>query len=303
MPLHPQVKPILEMFAKFPALGSMSPQQTRDLMRLPPAPGRPVYRTEDRLVAGPGGGILTRIYTPLGNGPFPALVWFHGGGWVLGNLDGADATCRSLCNEAGCVVVSVDYRLAPEHKFPAAAEDCYAVTSWAHNSGSLFNIDPNRIAVGGDSAGGNLAAVVGLMAKERGGPALRFQLLAYPVTDRDYSTKSYKDNAEGYLLTTASMKWFWDHYLRNDQDAKNPHAAPMQARDMTGLPAAMIITAEFDPLRDEGEAYGKRLQQAGVSTVVKRYDGMIHGFFGMPGVDIGAQVVTEAAQALRKALA
>ena len=242
-----------------------------------------------------------RIYTPAGAGTFPALVWFHGGGWVVGTLDMADGTSRHLCVGADCVVISVDYRLAPEAKFPAAAEDCYAATKWVAENASSINVDPYRIAVGGDSAGGNLAAVVSLMVRDRGGPTLAFQLMVYPVTDRNFRTDSYRQNAEGYLLTREGMVWYWEHYLREPSDAVNPYAAPMQAKDLKGLPPALVITAEFDPLRDEGEAYAKRLEAAGVRTICTRYDGMVHGMSDM--VDKAKGAITQASTALRSTLA
>jgi acetyl esterase len=198
----------------------------------------------------------------------------------------------------------VDYRLAPETKFPGPVEDCYAATQWvAQNAGSI-DAEAGKIAVGGDSAGGNLAAAISLMSRDRGGPSLVFQLLVYPVTDRNFTTKSYIDNAEGYQLTRDGMGWYWDHYLKEDADAANPYAAPLQARNLSGLPPALVITAEYDPLRDEGEAYGQRLEAAGVSTVCTRYDGMIHGFFGMAAaIDKGRQAVEQASSSLQAAFA
>jgi acetyl esterase len=243
-----------------------------------------------------------RIYIPAGCGPFPVLVWFHGGGWVVGDLETADGTARRLTAQAGCVVVSVDYRLAPEARFPAAPEDCYAAAQWVAGNAESINADPGRIAVGGDSSGGNLAAVVSLMARDRGGPSLAFQLLVYPVTARDFDTGSYQQNGEGFALTTDAMKWYWDLYLRDDADASDQHAAPLLAKDLSGLPPALVITAEFDPLRDEGEAYARRLQAAGVTATQSRYDGMIHGFFGMPAfLDQGRRAVAEASAALKVA--
>ena len=236
---------------------------------------------QDRRIPGPDGDVLVRIYTPEGDGPFPILVWYHGGGWVIGDLESADPTARHLCKGAGCVVVSVDYRLSPETKFPGPAEDCYAATVWAADNADSIGGDASRLAVGGDSAGGNLAAGISLMAADRNGPAIVHQLLVYPVTERNYETASYVDNAEGYMLARDAMRWYWDAYLSNDADASNPYAAPMQAGSVAGQPTALVITAEYDPLRDEGEAYGRRLQEAGVDTTISRYDGMIHGFFGI----------------------
>jgi acetyl esterase len=287
----------------------VSPEEARtNMLSRPRAAGPEVAKVEDRTISsgGPGGGyqVPVRIYTPPGAGPFPVLSWFHGGGWVIGNLETADPTARHLTVQTGCVVVSVDYRLAPESKFPVPFDDCYAATEWIAKNAASINGDASRIAVGGDSAGGNLAAGVAIAAKERGRLRLAFQLLVYPVTARDYETASYKRNANGYSLTMDGMKWFWDHYLSSDADAENPYAAPMAAKDLSGLPPALVITAEFDPLCDEGEAYAARLKAAGVSTTASRYDGMIHGFFGMSGVvDKAALAVAEAAEALKKAFA
>jgi acetyl esterase len=305
MPLDPQAKQVLEQLAALglPPNHLVSPAQARlNMKSRPRAAGPEVAKVEDRLIPGPGVELPVRIYTPEGSGPFPILVWYHGGGWVVGDLDTADPTARHLAVGAGCVVVSVDYRLAPETKFPGAADDCYAATVWAAQHATRLNGDPSRIAVGGDSAGGNLAAAVALMARDRGGLSLVFQLLVYPVTARDFETASYRQNAEGYNLTLDGMRWYWEQYLQGSDDATNPYAAPMAARDLKGLPPALVITAEYDPLCDEGEAFAKRLQAAGVATTCKRYDGMIHGFFGMPAVlDQGKQAIADACAALRQA--
>jgi acetyl esterase len=227
-------------------------------------------------------------------------VFYHGGGWVIGDLDTHDNACRSLTNRAGCVTLAVDYRLAPENKFPAAVEDCYQATAWAAEHAREFGADPARIAVGGDSAGGNLAAVVSLLARDRRRPALKFQLLIYPATDGALDTKSHKTFTD-YFLTDTAVKYLWGSYLRDDADRTDPLASPALAKSHKGLPPALIITAEFDPLRDEGEAYGESLRAAGVPVSVTRYDGMIHGFFTMTGVlDQGKKAVDEAAMALRK---
>jgi acetyl esterase len=307
MPLDPQAQAVMEQVAAlgFPPVHQVSPEQARANNRARPrAPGPAVARVEDRRIPGPETEIPVRIYTPEGAGPFPALVWFHGGGWVVGDLESADATARHLTVGANCVVVSVDYRLAPETKFPGPAEDCYAATKWVAQNAASINVDPGRIAVGGDSAGGNLAAAISLMARDRGGPPLALQLLVYPVTDRDFSTESYIQNAEGYQLTRDSMVWYWEHYLKDDADAVNPYAAPLQAQDLRNLPPALVITAEYDPLRDEGEAYAHRLEAAGVNTTCTRYDGMIHGFFGMAAaIDKGKQAIAQASAALKAAFA
>ncbi|MFB6296440.1 MAG: alpha/beta hydrolase [Halobacteriales archaeon] len=221
------------------------------------------------------------MYTPEGEGPFPVLTFYHGGGWVIGTLDTHEPICRALAGAADCVVVSVDYRLAPEHPFPAALEDCYAATRWVSDNAATLHADPDRVAVGGDSAGGNLAAAVAQACRDHGGPELVHQLLVYPVTDHAFDTDSYAENAEGYFLTRADMEWFWDHYLDSRFDGNNPYASPLRARDLGGLPPASVVTAGFDPLRDEGIAYAKRLDAAGVAVEHHHYDGAIHGFFGM----------------------
>ena len=282
---------------------TVSPAEARANSNLRPrAPGPEVAKVEDRTIPGPDGNVPVRIYTPEGGGPFPILAWYHGGGWVVGDLDGADGTARNLCVGGQCVVVSVDYRLAPETKFPGPAEDCWAATTWAVQNASSINADPSRLAVGGDSAGGNLAAAMCLMAADRGGPSIALQLLVYPVTDVAFDTVSYNENGEGYSLTKTGMQWYWDHYLSGVEDASNPYAAPLQAKSLAGQPPALVITAEYDPLRDEGEAYSKRLQEAGVETTYTLYDGVIHGFFGMSAVvDKAKLAVEEASAALRKA--
>ena len=307
MPLDPQAKAVIDQIAALglPAAHTVSAQEARENAKARPrSPGPEVAKVEDRTVPAPDGPVPVRIYTPKGPGPFPILAWYHGGGWVVGDLESADGTARHLCVGSESVVVSVDYRLAPETKFPGPAEDCYAATVWAAENAANLNADASRLAVGGDSAGGNLAAAVSLMSKDRSGPEIAFQLLVYPVTDRNFETASYKDNAEGYMLVTAGMQWYWDAYLSNDADAANPYAAPLQAKSLVGQPPALVITAEFDPLRDEGEAYAKRLKEAGVETTATRYDGMIHGFFGMGAViDKGAQAVAEGCAAMKAAFA
>ncbi|ETX00261.1 MAG: lipase [Candidatus Entotheonella factor] len=305
MPLDPQAQSVLDVVAalNLPANHTVSPDEARANAKMRPrAEGPEVAKVEDRLIPGPGTDIPVRIYTPAGPGPFPILAWFHGGGWVVGDLDSADGAARKLTVGANSVTISVDYRLAPETKFPGASDDCYTATAWAARHATELNGDASRLAVGGDSAGGNLAAAVSLMARDRQGPSIVFQLLIYPVTDCDFTTASYTNNAEGYLLSKASMEWYWDHYLSHPSDASNPYAAPLQAKDLSGLPPALVVTAEYDPLCDEGEAYGARLKAAGIPTVCTRYDGMIHGFFGMwAALNQGQQAIDEASAALRQA--
>jgi acetyl esterase len=264
----------------------------------------PVAKVENRTIPVAGAELPVRIYTPAESGPLPILVYFHGGGWVIGDLDTHDGICRTLANGAGCLVVAVDYRLAPEHRFPTAAEDCYAATVWVAEHAGQLGGDPARIAVGGDSAGGQLTAVVTLMARDRGGPRLVHQVMVYPVTDHGCETASYRDFADGYLLNRELMTYFWNQYLADEADGRSPHASPLRAPDLAGLPPALVITAEYDPLRDEGEAYAARLREAGVPVTLSRYDGMFHAFFVMATVlDQCRAAREEVAAALRAAFA
>jgi acetyl esterase len=310
MPLHPQARAFIDQVAPSGAPGlDELPLPVTDLRQLvvtmftatQAGPPIEVARVEDRSIPGPAGPIPVRVYTPQpGDGPFPVLVYFHGGGWVICNLDTHDATCRGLAKTAGCVVVSVDYRLAPEHRFPAAAEDCYAAAKYVVEHAAEFGGDPKRVAIGGDSAGGNLTAVVAQMARDKGGPRLVHQLLIYPATDAMLNTTSMRENATGYFLTTTLMEWFWNHYAPTEAERQNPYASPLRAADLRGLPPATVLTAEFDPLRDEGEAYAAKLSEAGVPVRLTRYDGMIHGFFGnLHQFDDAERALDEAAAALR----
>lgn len=286
-----------------PQLHQLTPEQIRQPSDMSATAGMPeeVAKVEDRVIPGPLGDIPVRIYTPEGQGPFPALIYFHGGGFVVGNLDMVDVPCRMLANQAECVVISVDYRLAPEYKFPAPLEDAYAAVTWIAEYGETISVDSARIAVGGDSAGGNLAAAISLMAKDKSGPDISFQLLIYPTLSNLFDTESYQAFEEGYLLSTRDLEWFWGHYLENDEDGQNPYASPILAEDLSGLPPALIIVAEYDQLRDEGEAYGQRLKEAGVSTEITRYDGMIHNFYLMPAVfPQGKEAIEQSAKALSR---
>ncbi|MGG0718592.1 alpha/beta hydrolase [Robertmurraya massiliosenegalensis] len=306
MALDPQAKFLLEQMEAMGGapMHTQTPEEARATTDFSALAGEPeeVAQVENNKIPGPLGEIPVRIYVPEGEGPFPALVYYHGGGWVIGNLDTVDVPCRMLANRANCVVVSVDYRLAPEHKFPAAAEDSYAAVKWVIDNADSINVDANRVAVGGDSAGGNLAAVVALMARDKGEISLAYQMLIYPVTNHSYATESYTENADGYLLTKDSMVWFWNHYLNNEEDGQNPYASPLLASDLSALPPALVLTGEFDPLRDEGEAYAKRLKEAGVQVEATRYEGMIHGFFWMPAtLTQGKKSIEQAADALKQA--
>jgi acetyl esterase len=309
MVLDPQARAVLDQMAAMggPPINELSVSDARkqaaDMAALQNPP-EVVAKIEDRRLPGPAGDIRVRLYTPADKGPLPVFVYFHGGGWVIGSIETSDALCRALCNAAGCIVLSVDYRLAPEHPFPAAVEDAYHATLWAAANTASFGGDPSRIAVGGDSAGGNLAAVVAQIARDRDQPALQFQLLIYPATDAACDTPSYSENADGYLLTKDAMQWFWNHYMGRDADRRNPHLSPLRASNLTGLPAALVITAGFDPLRDEGERYAERLRDAGVPVQVTRYSSMMHGFFTMAAmIDQGRKAVQQAAAALRTAFA
>ncbi|MBV9713638.1 MAG: alpha/beta hydrolase [Ktedonobacteraceae bacterium] len=260
---------------------------------------------EDRVIPGPAGDIPIRLYTPHGAGPFPILVFFHGGGWIAGNLETHDPICRSVCHAAGCLVLSVDNRLAPEHKFPAGVQDCYAATCWMATHATQFNADPTRIAVAGDSAGGNFAAAVAQMSRDQGGPALVFQLLLWPPMGFRLTTASWKEY-NGYMgMTSQAFTIVRDLYLNSEEEQKHPYAAPLLARNLHGLPPALIITAECDPLRDGGEQYGQRLSEAGVPVTVSRYDGMLHGFMHMKTVvpDRADQALAEVGDALRRVFA
>jgi acetyl esterase len=305
MALDPDMKLLLDQMAaaKIAAFHTLTPQAAREQMARRPAGGDPVpvASVQNRLIPGPNGEIPIRIYTPEGSGPFGVLVYFHGGGWVLGSLDMTDQPCRMITKASGCITVSVDYRLAPEHKFPAGPEDCYAATKWVSDHAAELNCDASRIAVGGTSAGGTLAAVTALMARDRGAPKIAFQLLVYPATRRELDSPSQRQFAEdGYILSRADMEWFWDHYLVSDADAAHPYACPDRAKSLAGLPPAFVLTAEYDPLRDEGEAFAARLREEGVATVLKRYDGVTHGFFGMPSLlQKSRAAIAEASEVLR----
>jgi acetyl esterase len=311
VPLDPNLKTMLDSLADVggPAMTEVSADEARAMYKLMSSiAGEPedVDAVESRSVPGPDGDIPVRVYrpaaAPLGD-PRPILVWYHGGGWVIGDLDTADVTCRSLANATGAIVVSVDYRLAPEHRFPAAVDDCIASLGWVIAHGDELGGDPSRIAVGGDSAGGNLAAVVSLDARDRG-IALRHQLLVYPVTDATLSQPSMEENAEGYLLTRESMVWFVDHYLGAQGDPKDPRLSPLHADELAGVAPATVFTAEFDPLRDEGEAYAERLREADVPVALTRFDGMVHSFFALGVVTpVAGEAMALAAQRLRADLA
>jgi acetyl esterase len=309
MPLDPQMQTMLDEMRRLdmPGFSDLEPQAARELMARfaePPPQPVPVAAVSDRTLPGPAGPIPIRAYTPEGDPPFPVVVYFHGGGWVIGNIDSHDDTCRRLATLSGSIVVSVDYRLAPEHRFPAAVDDCFAATQWVAEHAAELGGDPDRLAVAGDSAGGNLAAVVSLLARDVGSPRIQHQLLIYPAVDMTTSWPSHQENGEGYFLTLRDMEWFSGHYVADPADREDFRASPLRASSHAGLPSATIITAEFDPLRDEGEAYGEKLRSEAVPAEVRRYDGVVHGFFGMGAiVDAGRDANEYAGAALKAALA
>ena len=305
MPLDSDTKNMLDMLQQMgiPDFADMTPEQARAMsLSAPPAEPTAVASSTDQVLPTGVGNVPVRIYRPE-NPDGAALMYFHGGGWVVGSLESHDETCRELCSRAGITVISVDYRLAPETIYPGAVDDCFAATAYIAEHASDFGIDPQRIAVGGDSAGGNLAAAVALQARDSGGPTIAFQLLIYPVTDANFERPSCIDNAEGYFLTTRAMRWFWDHYVPDEALRKEPLASPLQASSLANLPAALVLTAEYDPLRDEGEAFAAALNAAGNQVTHTRYDGLVHGFFGMQQTVAAARpAMQQACSALTDAL-
>jgi acetyl esterase len=307
VPLDPQIQALRERHARGGGapLYTLSVDEARaaDLAAIRASAGspRPLYEVTDRRLPGPGGDLPVRLYRPSGERPMPALLYYFGGGWTLGSIDTADAVCRTLAEETGCLVVTVGYRLAPEHPFPAAVQDSYAALRWVAARAGELGADPARLAVGGDSAGGNLAAAVTLLARDDGDIRLAGQLLVYPNTDQLADDDSMRANADPWLFNHHSVAWYARHYLAAPQDASNPLASPLRADDLSGLPPALVITAEYDPLRDQGEAYARRLAEAGVPVELSRYPGMAHGFFTMAGaVDAARSANLQAALHLRR---
>jgi acetyl esterase len=307
MPVDPQAEAILASLRQFrgPALTELDPAAARAFSGARNFPAGPDAEVTDHQLAGPGGALAIRTYRPNGTAAedrLGGLVYFHGGGFVLGSVAGHDGLCRQLAVSAGCVVASVEYRLAPEHKFPAAVEDAYAATCWVSEHAARLGVDRAKLAVGGESAGGNLAAVVAALARDAGGPPLIFQALLSPVMDlRSLDTLSYRENAEGYLLSRAMMAWFRDHYLEREAQREDPRCSPLAAGDFAGLPPTLVISAEYDPLRDEGAAYAQALAAAGVDARVSCYDGMIHTFTSLyPYLDRGRAALDEVSASLRR---
>jgi acetyl esterase len=282
-----RVLPALNSY--FPRVETMTGPQLRTVIReraVPPPHPAPVAAVADRTVPSPAGDVAVRIYWPEGtSGPVPVVVFAHGGGFVFCDLDSHDELCRAMTNGIGAVVVSVDYRLAPESPWPAAAEDVYAVADWATQQAGTLGADPGRLLVAGDSAGGNLAAVTAVMARDRDWPAIAGQVLIYPVIAAEFGTPSYQRFGVGYYNTAAAMAWYWDQYVPRLADRSHPYASPLRAQ-LTGLPPAVVITAGCDPLCSEGGGYAKALVAAGVPTIHRDYDGAIHGFMTMAGLDI-----------------
>ena len=284
MPLDHDAQTLLDMVrvANRPAFETVGAAEARLLYLagrkvLAPEP-MPVAQTLDLAMPGPGGPIPLRLYRPSADGTLPVLVFFHGGGWVVGDIETHDTLCRHLANRSDCAVVSVDYRLAPEHRFPAAVDDCFAATSWVADNAAALGVDPTRLAVGGDSAGGNLAAVVSLLARDAGAPRISYQLLIYPATDAAMRHGSVARFAEGYVLTRSTMRWFYEQYLPDRQAAADWRVSPLVAPDLAGVAPALVMTAGYDPLCDEGDAYAERLAAVGVAVQHRRFPGQIHGF-------------------------
>lgn len=278
MPLHPQAQAVADFYAamRTTPFEELPPSEARALYSAGQIPSMEVVHEIREIMAGT---ILCRLYRPSAQTNLGLLVFFHGGGWVIGDLNSHDGVCRSLANKSGHAVLAVDYRLAPEHKFPAAFDDCVTALQWAYNNAASLGIDNTRMAVGGDSAGGNLAAAVALTEVV----PLKFQMLIYPAVDMRMESPSINENANAPILTKSVMTWFVDHYMNSNADRLNMSASPIVASDelLKRMPPAMVITAQFDPLRDEGEAYGKRLVENGVSATITRYNGAFHGFFNM----------------------
>jgi len=313
MTLDPPIQQMLTALESMgnPSLASGTPETAREGFRAltvnlrRPETVVPVAAVEDVQLPGPAGHLQARVYRPETSGPVPTILFIHGGGFVIGDIDTHDNQCRTVCRDVGAVVLSVGYRLAPEARFPAAVEDCAAALAWTAAHTDELGGDPGRLAIAGDSAGGNLAAVVARLARDAGGPPLAGQLLIYPGTDArddDGVYASREQNADGYFLTLADVRWFSDHYV-GTADRNDPSLSPLLAEDLTGLPPAIVVTAEYDPLRDEGEAYARALEHAGVPVTLVRYDGLIHGFFDLaPLSRAAAEAVRETCANLKRLL-
>jgi acetyl esterase len=306
--LHPQARALLDLMAQrgIPPVHTLTPEQARTLYRDrrgftqpdPPA----LHEVRDLAADGPRGPIALRLYRPAA-GTLPVLVYLHGGGWVIGDLDTHDVLCRQLALGSGCAVVAVDYRMGPEHRFPAAVDDCIAATRWVRSHAAALGVDAARLAVGGDSAGGNLAAVVAIAARDAGDPPIAWQLLIYPATDQRRLAPSHQANAQGYLLTADSLRYYHDHYIDDPRHDLDWRASPLLAPDLSRLPPALVLVAGYDPLRDEGVQYAQRLSEAGVDATLISFERQIHGFVPMGRVlDEARDAVALCAAALRRAL-
>ena len=308
MPLDPQVETIIKENATraLPDYSELSPVEARQQMLELSPPVDPmlcVNHVENIEIPGLTKNIPIRLYYPEGTPPFPVIVYFHGGGWVVGDLDTHNAICHALAKTSGCLVAAVHYRRAPEHPCPAAIEDAYAAACWVAEMANTIQADGNRIAVLGESAGGALAAAVAILARDKGGPQICFQALIYPITNYNFETSSYRRNAEGYILTRKKMIWYWEQYLKDKKMAENPSVSPLRADDLRNLPPALVLAAEYDPLYDDGIAYAKKLEAAGVPVKLSCYGGMIHGFFRMTTrVDKAREALDEVSKAIREAL-
>ncbi len=309
--LHPQARALLDLMVEkgVPPTHTLAPPEARAMYRERRSftqPEPPHCLVRELTMPGPGGAIALRLYRPAASDPsaaLPVLVYYHGGGWVIGDLDTHDTLCRELANGSGCAVVSVDYRLAPEHRFPAAVDDSIAALRWVHDHAAQLQVDPARIAVGGDSAGGNLAAVVAIAAREAGGPAVAFQLLIYPATDQRRTAPSHRANGQGYLLTSDSIAYYHDHYLADAAQDLDWLASPLLQDNLRGLPPAFVLTAGYDPLRDEGLQYAQRLTAAGNRATLVCFERQIHGFVPMGKfIDEANVAVQLCAAQLRRAL-
>ena len=303
MRLDPQIAPLIEMLdAGFPPVHTMTGAEARATIRsrfVPPVKPEPVAEVRDQTIPGPGSDIRIRIYRPDGDA-LPILVYAHGGGFVFCDLDSHDGLCRSIANRIPAVVISVSYRLAPENRWPGAAEDVYTATQWVVDNADAVG-GGRRVAVGGDSAGGNLAAVTALMARDRGGPSIAGQLLIYPVIAAEFDTESYRLFGKGFYNPKPALQWYWDQYVPSQADREHPYASPLRA-NLAGLPPAVVVVAGHDPLRDEGNAYADALDAAGVLTTRCPFEGGIHGFMTMPMLDIAHEARRQACQELTRLL-
>jgi acetyl esterase len=303
VPLHPQAQAVCDLTnaTRVPVAAEERVQATREgwglYLAMTGGEPQPVQAVEDR----DANGVPVRVYHPTADTNLPIFVVFHGGGWVIGNVEQYDGIARWLANASGAIVVSVDYRLAPENPYPAPLDDCWTAVKWAADHATEIGGDPTRIAVGGDSAGGNLAAVCALLARDAGRPELALQVLIYPVVDCDFGTGSYAANGVGYVLDSDEMQWFFDSYTTGHVDPTDWHVSPLRAGDVGGVAPALVLTAEYDPLRDEGQAYADRLRAAGVDVEYRCFEGMIHSFFGLPAFDTARDAMDFVATGLQRA--